>query len=172
MPDTLTTAEFASKIKQRDARLASVPDDVLVRKVLDRRPELMVHLTSPPSMPAAPAKLTEKDPFFSRFTDRISDAAEGTSQMVPTFLNRSRELFKNAKPWGLGKLTAIPRAEGEALGGMGKGLYGVSTPGLVQRMAAKEDPAAIAADAAMMMLPSGEAPAKGILEEGAKGVAV
>ena len=37
----LSISEFAAKIKARDPRLANVPDDVLTRKVFERRPELM-----------------------------------------------------------------------------------------------------------------------------------
>lgn len=37
----LSIQEFAAKIKAKDARLTSVPDDVLVRKVFERRPDLM-----------------------------------------------------------------------------------------------------------------------------------
>jgi hypothetical protein len=37
----LSIADFARAIRQRDPRLAKVPDDVLVRKVLERRPEMV-----------------------------------------------------------------------------------------------------------------------------------
>jgi hypothetical protein len=37
----LTIAEFAARIKQRAPELESVPDDQLVRKVLERRPEMI-----------------------------------------------------------------------------------------------------------------------------------
>lgn len=173
MADQLSTQEFAAKLKQRDSRLASVPDDVLVRKVLERRPELIVHLTAPPSMPSAPSKLTEPEPFMNRVLNRVGDAAESTEQMIPNFVNKSRSNFKDGQDLGGWKgvskmISAIPRAEGSALGDIGKGLYGVSTPGIVQRIANKDDPANIIADAGMMLAGSGEEPVKSGLESGAK----
>lgn len=40
-PEQLSITDFAAKIKQRDPRLAQVPDEELTRKVFERRPELM-----------------------------------------------------------------------------------------------------------------------------------
>lgn len=173
MPDQLSTQEFAAKIKQRDARLANVPDDVLVRKVLDRRPDLIVHLTAPPSAPAAPKELTQPNSFMARFTDRISDTAESTEKIIPNFANDARDKFLAGKKLGgmrgLSQMvSAIPRAEGTVGANMAKGLYGVTTLGIAQRLSNKEDPANIIADAAMMLAGSGEEPVKGALEQGAK----
>jgi hypothetical protein len=41
VPDKLTIAELAQAIKRREPRLASVPDSDLVRKAMERRPELI-----------------------------------------------------------------------------------------------------------------------------------
>jgi hypothetical protein len=41
VPDKMSIAEFATAIKKRDPRLQGVADDVLVRKVLERRPEMI-----------------------------------------------------------------------------------------------------------------------------------
>jgi hypothetical protein len=49
MADPLSIQEFAAKIKARDSRLKDVPDDELVRKTLERRPELIKYVrTSEP----------------------------------------------------------------------------------------------------------------------------
>jgi hypothetical protein len=40
----LSIPDFAAKIKSRDSRLSSIPDDELVRKTLERRPELIKYV--------------------------------------------------------------------------------------------------------------------------------
>ena len=44
MPNNLTIQQFAAMLKQRDPRLAQYPDDLIVRKVLERRPEMIQFL--------------------------------------------------------------------------------------------------------------------------------
>lgn len=172
MPDQLSIQDFAARIKARDSRLAQFPDEELVRKVLERRPDLIVHLTAPPSAPRAPSKLTDPEPFASRMVNRIGDAAESTEKVIPDFVNQSRTNFKEGQDqgWkGIPKmLSAIPRAEASTLGSLGSGLYGVSTPGIIQRLSNKEDPANIVTDAGLMLAGSGEEPVRGGLEKGAK----
>lgn len=172
MPDQLSIQDFAARIKARDSRLAQFPDEELVRKVLERRPELIVHLTAPPSAPRAPSKLTDPEPFASRMVNRIGDAAESTEKVIPDFVNQSRTNFKEGQDqgWkGIPKmLSAIPRAEASTLGSLGSGLYGVSTPGIIQRLSNKEDPANIVADAGLMLAGSGEEPVRGGFEKGAR----
>jgi hypothetical protein len=161
MPNGMSIADFASAVKARDQRLASVPDDVLVRKVLDRRPELATRLTNPPAAPPVPSALTGQNPFMTRVTDRISDTAEGMSKLPSQFAATARDNWKQGERTGGGmgvlkRIVAIPRAEGTVLGGMAKGALGTTSPGIVSRLAGKEDPANIVADAALMMIPAGE----------------
>ncbi|MBO0887492.1 hypothetical protein J2P12_00165 [Candidatus Bathyarchaeota archaeon] len=52
MADKITIDQFAQYLKQRDPALASVPDDVLVREALERKPEIINLLqTSEPRPP-------------------------------------------------------------------------------------------------------------------------
>jgi hypothetical protein len=153
MPDKLTTEQFAAKIKQRSPELASVPDADLVRKVLERRPEMREFLVT--EMPRLPISAHEEFP--TRMLNRVSQAAEGTSQLIPMLLKRSREGFKTAREKGdVGGMAMAPfRAEASSLLDLAKGVGGVTTPGIIKRMLSKEDPASIIADAALMTIPSG-----------------
>src|SRR5437660_7182256 len=54
--EPLSIPEFAQKIKQREPRLASVPDDELVRKTLERRPDLLKYIRTAEPRPRAREK--------------------------------------------------------------------------------------------------------------------
>lgn len=159
MPDDkLSVEQFAQRIKQRDSRLSTVPDDVLVKKVLERRPQLATFMTSSPSAPPVPEDLTKQNSFPSRVMDRVGESAEGSGKMVDNLLSRSRENFKQAKDKKdyKGMALAPYNAEASGLGDVARGIGGVTTPGIISRIANKEDPASIFADAALNMIPSGE----------------
>jgi hypothetical protein len=97
---------------------------------------------------------------LSLVMDRVSQNMEAMGQMPTHFIEESRRRFKEAKDKGdiKGMILAIPRAEGDILGGTVKGIYPVTTPGIAQRIHAKEPAQDIIGDAAtfLAMAPESE----------------
>lgn len=60
MPDKYTSAQFAAKIKEREPKLAAMPDDQLVKEVLRRRPDLAEYVMD--VGPALPQGTVSKPP--------------------------------------------------------------------------------------------------------------
>ena len=82
MADKLTIAEFASRIRQRDPAFESVPDDVLVRKVLERKPEMASFLVI--SEPRSP--ITRGTESTSRAGDYAYEALAGPARAAKGIL--------------------------------------------------------------------------------------
>ncbi len=66
MPDKMSIAELAAAVKRRDPRLQEVADEVLVRKVLERRPEIINMIYTANERPAI-----RRDDLFSRVSSRV-----------------------------------------------------------------------------------------------------
>src|SRR5271157_308099 len=133
-----------------------------------------------PSVPPLPEPSAppQKD-YLSRFIDEISAGMESTAQLPTQVMGRARELYKQGQakggiPGGIQMLTSPFRAEGDALRGLLESVFGVTTPGLIQRVIAKEDPAKIAADMTTFLVgwmgagPEGESAAKLSPEQAAR----
>lgn len=124
----------------------------------------------PPSVPRPIVDMKEEPkPGLSRYLDYVGEGVESAVKAPGQIANRSREIYRGGKARGgfLGgmEMAEAPiRAEGEAITGIGKSLWGVSTPGLINRMSNKEDPAKIGAD---MTVALGGYMAGGPKEEGA-----
>lgn len=91
----LTIPQFASEIKQRRPKLATIPDDVLVRETLQRRPQLMgmVQISEPrpklkkdrePTVDQRMQKFFENHPLIREAVGGILGGA-GASETSPTF---------------------------------------------------------------------------------------
>lgn len=123
MPDKMTAAEFAARIKQRDPRLASVPDDELVKKVLERRPDMQAFLAPAGPSPEAQEQ-AKKTPFA------LTTGIEPTPGGVAGY--ETKELFGGA--WdalkGLFGLVKPPETTTEKVAG---GLFPPAVP--LKRMA-------------------------------------
>lgn len=177
MADPLSIAEFAGAIKKRIPQLADVPDDVLTRKILDRRPDLITKLTQAPSAPSALS--APQDSFLGRALGRVESTFQGAADMPGKISSDARARFQTRHPEPMSasqRLLNLPDAARSAFESVyynavepsAAGLYNVSTPGLVGRVSAKEDPATIAADMATLFATGGEEPVKSVLEGGAK----
>ena len=164
----LTIAEFAARVKQREPRLASVPDEELVRKILEVRPDMRDYLvTSEPRRP-----LAQEPDFMQRAGRRFQESIAGIPRSISDIIQQSAQEGTAARKRGdWGALAMAPvHALQTGEGGFLTSLYNVSTPGLVERVAAREDPANIAADMALMMLPAESRPTEMAAEALRRGV--
>lgn len=130
MPEQVSIDDFAARIKKAAPSLADVPNDELVRKVLQRRPQLATVLTKQPGPPAAPKELTTPDSMTKKVMDVIGQGVESTMNTPNRMGKRSRELFKQSDNLQ-GKITAPFRAEGEEVGNILKGLWHSTAPGMI-----------------------------------------
>src|ERR1700751_1441147 len=114
--------------------------------------------TPPRELSEAPSASERAMGFYRRALDRVSENMEALGNAPERTAKRSRELFQEPRKKGdiTGMGVSIPRAELEQLRDLLSGIYGVSTPGLIQRIGRKEDPAKIAGDMGMFFLPGME----------------
>jgi hypothetical protein len=105
---------------------------------------------SQPSRPPTPEGL-QPSGFVGRTMDRVSQNMQSIPDTVNKFLKDTQ-----------GNPKAVPGAVYDLVKGVGKGVGGISTPGIAYRLFKKEDPANIAGDAAMTFMPGSEEAAGGV----------
>lgn len=154
--------ELKVRVQRPDGRYSRIP----MSSVRQAIAQGYVLSGAAPSKPPAPSELSGSNPpeapkpFSDRVMSRISANMEGFPQSISTAIEDARRRYQQKTESGESGITAAPHAVFEssynALEGAGKGLYGISTPGVLGRMSDKEDPANIAGDAAMTFMPGGD----------------
>ena len=150
----LSIAEFAQRIKQRAPELAQIPDEELVRKVLERRPEMLSFIQT---SEARPERLKRGTDMSERVFGRMQENIAGTPKAISQMIADAQQRYSQKRAGGTSGLWAAPQADIEAIyHGLVEPLGGVTMPGVIKRLMNKEDPASIIGDLSMMMIPGGE----------------
>lgn len=110
MADKMSIAELAAAIKRREPRLGSVPDAELVRKVFERRPELMNFVqTSEPRRPIG--SLYERVGGRLKENLNLPKQAEGAASAIHEGLRNIREHGPSKMPEFLNALKQYGKPE-------------------------------------------------------------
>jgi hypothetical protein len=166
MPETVSKAEFAKRIKTKYPQYASIPDDKLVQSILAKYPDYGKVLAqdatpAPKQEPAKAAPTTPAGPQkseTSKILDRMGQNFDAMADMPGQFLTESRARFKEARDKGdvKGMMMAVPRDVTDLVGKLAQSYYNVSAFGLPGRLARKEPPSNLVGDAAAFYMPGGE----------------
>lgn len=153
----ITVDQFAAKLKAKYPQYASIPDAQLVEKVVAKYPQYKSQIGgAAPGNPQGPKE--EPKPFDDRVIQRLSENAQGMADMPGNVLKDARERYLKRGAGGVGD-AAKSMTEGayyNAVEPTAKGLYGLTPPGIIGRIADKEDPAKLTGDALGLYLPGGE----------------
>jgi hypothetical protein len=109
VPDKMSIAELSAAIKRREPRLASVPDAELVRKVLERRPELMSMINT--SEPRRPLDLYGKIGSRLKGNLDLPSQAQGAADAIHEGLKNIREHGPSKMPEFLAALKQYGKPE-------------------------------------------------------------
>lgn len=129
MPDKMSIAELSAAIKRREPRLAQIPDAELVRKVFERRPELMSMINT--SEPRRPLDLYGKVGSRLKQNLDVPKQTEGAASAIHEGLRNIREHGPSKMPEFLAALKQYAKPEnvlGDALTALIFGQGGGSKP--------------------------------------------
>lgn len=108
MPQQMSLQQFAAALKKRVPQLANVPDEELVRKALDRRPQLMQFLTQAPQAPQNSMETSLYTNIGGRLRENLNLPVQ--AQSAATAIH---EGLRNIREHGPSKMPAFLSALGE-----------------------------------------------------------